>query len=167
MASANNQLAKWVMSAAQLNQHTIYQHYTVHMQKLADEVLQDKLRPASIEDTIRQTFQFDNGPLFDTPNNIQRINAIQDAYTAWDRNPRANALHCSVYGGTIPAEMQVEGQPMIYWKGLPKTFTTCDYNSDEIMMLLHQKFCMGMPLNVLPRTLTELGFRVRLGNAGG
>ncbi len=60
-----------------------------------------------------------------------------------------NAPPHAVYGGTILAEMQVEGQPTIYWKGLPITFTTCDYDSDEIMMLLKQKFCMGMALNVL------------------
>ncbi len=63
--------------------------------------------------------------------------------------------------------MQVEGQPTIYWKGLPKTFTTCDYDSDEIMTLLNEKFCMGMPPNVLPQTLTKMGYRVQLGDPGG
>ncbi len=83
-AQANNQSAKWVMSAARLNQHAIYQCYAMHMQKLADEILQDRIRPASIKDTIRRTFQFDNGPLWDSPHNIQQINATQDAYTARD-----------------------------------------------------------------------------------
>ncbi len=46
--------------------------------------------------------------------------------------------------------MQVEGQLTMYWKGLPKTFTTCDYDSAEIMKLLTEKFCMGMPPNALP-----------------
>ncbi len=63
--------------------------------------------------------------------------------------------------------MQVEGQLTIYWKGLPITFTTCDYDSDEIMMQLKQKFCMDMPANALPWTLTQMGFRVWLGDAGG
>ncbi len=58
------------MSAARLNQHAIYQRYAMHMQKLADEMPQDKICPASIEDTIRWTFGFDDGQLFDTPNNI-------------------------------------------------------------------------------------------------
>ncbi len=106
------------MAAAWLNQCAIYQRYALHMQKLVDEMPQDKVHPASIEGTIRQTFGFEDGQLFNTPNNIQRTNAIQDAYTTRDRNPRANAPPCSVYGGTIPAKMQVEGQPTIYWKGL-------------------------------------------------
>ncbi len=52
------------------------------MQKLADEIPQDRICPASIEDTIHWTFQFDNGPLWDSPHNIQQINATQDTYTA-------------------------------------------------------------------------------------
>ncbi len=63
--------------------------------------------------------------------------------------------------------MQVEGQPTVYWKGLPITFTTCDYDSDEIMMSLKQKFCMGMPANTLLSTLTQMGFKVWLGDVGG
>ncbi len=40
------------MAAARLNRHAIYQRYAMHMQKLADEMLQDKVRLASIEDMI-------------------------------------------------------------------------------------------------------------------
>ncbi len=72
------------MSAARLNQHAIFQHYTTHMQELADEIPQDKICLASIKDTIHLTFQFDNGPLWDSLLNIQQINATQDAYTARD-----------------------------------------------------------------------------------
>ncbi len=78
-ARANNQSAKWVVGTAQLNQCTIYQHYAMHMQ--------DLLHPASIEDMIHWTFGFEDGPLFDSPGNIQQINAIQDAYTGRDLNP--------------------------------------------------------------------------------
>ncbi len=62
------------------------------MQKLAGELLQEKNRPASIEDTIHWTFQFDDGPLWDSLHNIRLINAAQDAYTDRDRNLRASAL---------------------------------------------------------------------------
>ncbi len=64
MARANNQLAKWVMGAARLNQRAINQRYAAHMQRLADEVLQDKICPASIEDMIHRTFQFNEGLLW-------------------------------------------------------------------------------------------------------
>ncbi len=50
----------------------------------------------------------------------------------------------------IPAEMQVEGQPTVYLKGFPITFTTCDYDTGEITTSLKQKFCMGMLANALP-----------------
>ncbi len=60
-----------------------------------------------------------------------------------------NAPVRAVYGGQILAEMQVKGQPTVYWKGLPITFTTCDYDTDKITASLKQKFCMGMPANVL------------------
>ncbi len=105
--------------------------------------------PASIKDTIHRTFQFKHGSLWDTPHNIAQINAAQDSYTARDRNPRVNAPVRAVYGGPIPAKMQVEGQPTVYWKGLPITLTTCDYDTDEITTSLKEKFCMGMPANML------------------
>ncbi len=63
--------------------------------------------------------------------------------------------------------MQVEGEPTVYWKGLPKTFTTCDYDSDELSTLLTEKFCMGMPSNTLSRILTQMGYRPRLGDPPG
>ncbi len=52
------------------------------MQRLADEIPQDKICPANIEDMICRTFQFDQGQLWDTPHNIKQINAAHDAYTA-------------------------------------------------------------------------------------
>ncbi len=52
------------------------------MQKLADEIPQDRIHPDNIKDTIRWTFQFVNGPLWDSPHNIEQINGTQDAYTA-------------------------------------------------------------------------------------
>ncbi len=70
MAQASNLSAKWVMGAARLNRHAIYQRYTTHMQGLADKLPSDQIHPASIEDTIRWTFGFNDGQLFDTPNNI-------------------------------------------------------------------------------------------------
>ncbi len=89
---------------------------------------------------------------------------MQDGYTARDRNPWANVLPRSQYGGTIPPERQVEGKLTVYWKGLPKTFTVNDYNSDEIDTLLTENFCMGLPSYMLSRTLTQWGYRPQLGN---
>ncbi len=63
--------------------------------------------------------------------------------------------------------MQVEGELTIYWKGLPKTFTTCDYDSDELTTLLTEKFCMGMPSNALTRPLAQIGYRPHLGDLPG
>ncbi len=74
-----------------------------------------------------------------------------------------NAAVRAVYGRQIPAKMQVEGQPTVYWKGLPITFTTCDYDSDEITRQLKTA---DMPANALPRTLIQMGFKVRLGDVG-
>ncbi len=54
--------------------------------------------------------------------------------------------------------MQVEGELTVYCKGMLATFTTCDYDLDEITAALKQKFCMGMPVNRPPRTLIEMGF---------
>ncbi len=67
----------------------------------------------------------------------------------------------------IPPKMQVEGELTVYWKGMPVMFTTCDYDSYKINAALKQKFCMGMPANRLPWTLTEMGFRVQLGDSRG
>ncbi len=150
MAEVNGQSAKWVIAAAHLNQRAIYQCYAEHMQKLADEHPPETIHPARNEDTICRTFQFNQGPLWDLPYNIEQINAAQDRYTDRDRNPRANAPVREVYGRQVPAEMQVEGELTVYWKGLPMTFTTCDYDTDEITASLKHKFCMGMPANVLP-----------------
>ncbi len=86
-ARVSNQSPKWVVGAARLNRHAIYQHYAMHMQGLADKLPSDQIRLASIEDMIRRTFGFNDGQLFDTPSNIQRIDAVQDAYTARDRDP--------------------------------------------------------------------------------
>ncbi len=160
----NHQTAKYVVAAARLNQHAIFQCYASHMQDLADRMPKDQVHPADIENTIHQTFAFEEGPLWDSPGNIQHINAIQDGYTARDRDPRANAPPCSQYGRAIPAEMQVEGEPTVYWKGLPKTFATCDYDSDELNTLLTENFCLGMPAHALSRTLTQWGYRPHLGD---
>ncbi len=78
-----------------------------------------------------------------------------------------NAPIWPVYGGQVPAKTQVEGEPTIYWRGLPMTYTTCDYDSDEIMAVLKHKFCMGMSANALPRTLKTMGFNVQLGDTRG
>ncbi len=119
------------------------------MQKLADDHPPEVICPASIEDMIRRTFQFEQGPLWDSPYNIRQINATQDSYTDCNRNPRANAPVRPVHGGQVPAGMQVEGESTVYWKGLPMTFTACDYDTDEITTSLKHKFCMGMPANAL------------------
>ncbi len=74
---------------------------------------EDQVHPASIKDMIRRTFGFEDGSLFDSPGNIRCITAVQDGYTAQDRNPRVNAPPRSQYGGAILAEMQVEGEPTI------------------------------------------------------
>ncbi len=74
------------MAAARLNWHAISQRYAVHMQELANKVSDTQLRPANIEDTIRQVFGFEEGPLWDSPANIRRINAIQNDYAVRDQN---------------------------------------------------------------------------------
>ncbi len=81
MPEENGCSAKWVIAAARLNQHAIYQHYAKNMQRLADKHPPENVHPASIEDTIRRTFQFEQGSLWDTPHNIAQINAAQDSYT--------------------------------------------------------------------------------------
>ncbi len=124
------------------------------MQDLADRVAEDQIRLASIEDTIRRVFGFEDSLLWDSPGDVRRINAAQDGYTSQYRDPWANVPPHSQYGETIPTEMQVEGEPTVYWKGLPKTFTTCDYNSDELSTLFHEKFCMGLLAHALARTMT-------------
>ncbi len=53
------------------------------MQELADE---NRIQPADIEDTIHRVFGFEDGPLWDSPDNIRRINAVQDAYAVRDQN---------------------------------------------------------------------------------
>ncbi len=40
------------------------------MQDLADGVPEDQIHMASIEKTIRQTFGFEEGPLWDSPKNV-------------------------------------------------------------------------------------------------
>ncbi len=70
MVLASNQLAKWIVGAARLNWHAIYQRYATHMQNLADRLPQDQLHPASIEGTIYQTFGFNDGPLLNTLSNV-------------------------------------------------------------------------------------------------
>ncbi len=77
-----------------------------------------------------------------------------------------NAPVRAVYGGQVPTEMQLEGELTVYWKGLPITFTTCDYDTDEIMASLKQKFCMGMPANTLPNSDNH-GFQGLAGRCGG
>ncbi len=84
MAKQNRRSAKWVIAAAHINQRAIYQRYAEHMQKLADEHPLEKVHPASIKDTIRQTFQFEQELLWDSPYNIQQINSAQDSYTDQD-----------------------------------------------------------------------------------
>ncbi len=126
-------------------------------------MLEDQLHPASIENTIRRTFAFEEGPLWDSPSNIRCINAVQDGFEARDRNQWANAPPRSQYGGTVPPEMQVEGEPTVYWKGLPKMFTVNDYDSDKVDMLLTENFTMGLPSYMLSRTLTQWGYRPQLG----
>ncbi len=69
-AQANNQSAKYIVAAAQLNRHAIYQHYASHMQDLADRMPEDQVRQADIEGMIRRTFGFEDGPLSDSPGNI-------------------------------------------------------------------------------------------------
>ncbi len=77
-------------------------------------------------------------------------------------------MYCSKVKYTkILPKKQVEGEPMVYWKGMPVTFTTCDYDLDKITTMLRQRFCMGMPPNMLPQTLTEMRFRVQLGDQRG
>ncbi len=63
--------------------------------------------------------------------------------------------------------MQVEGELTVYWKGMPVTYTACDYDSDKITTMLRQRFCKGMLLNVLLSTLNDMGFRVQLGDQRG
>ncbi len=137
------------------------------MQMLADEHLPERVCLASIEDTIHQTFQFEQGLLWDSPYNIEQINFAQDSHTDRDKNLRANAPVRPVYGGQVLPEMQVEGEPTVCWRGMPVMYTACNYDSDEIAAALKHKFCMGMLVNRLLRTLTELGFRVRLGDLSG
>ncbi len=82
MAEENRCSAKWVIAATRTNQCTIYQHYAEHMQKLANEHPPEEVHPAGLKDTIRQTFQFEQGlKLWDSPYNIQQINSAQDSYT--------------------------------------------------------------------------------------
>ncbi len=69
-AQANNQMAKYIVATAQLNQHAIYQHYASHMQDLADRLPEDQICPANIENTICWTFGFEEGLLWDSPGNI-------------------------------------------------------------------------------------------------
>ncbi len=51
-AEDNGCSAKWVNNATRINQCAIWQCYAEHMQKLADELPQEQIQPASIEDTI-------------------------------------------------------------------------------------------------------------------
>ncbi len=76
-AEANRQSAKWVIAAAHLNQCAIYQRYAEHMQRLANEHPPEMVHPASIEDMICRTFQFEQGWLWDSPYNVEQINATQ------------------------------------------------------------------------------------------
>ncbi len=102
-AEENGHLAKWVVAATCINQHAIWQCYAEHMQMLADEHPPERVCPASIEDTICQTFQFEQGLLWDSPYNIEQINFAQDSCTDRDRNPRANAPVRPGYGGQVRA----------------------------------------------------------------
>ncbi len=69
-AQSLNRMAKYVMATAHLNKRAIFQRYASHMQDLADRVAEERIRPASIETTIRRTFGFEEGPLWDSPGNI-------------------------------------------------------------------------------------------------
>ncbi len=80
-AKENGHSAKWVIAAACINQHAIWQCHTEHMQTLADEHPPERVHPASIEDTICRTFQFEQGPLWDSPYNIEQINFTQNSCT--------------------------------------------------------------------------------------
>ncbi len=142
---------KWVVAAARINQRAIWQRYAEHFQVLADTMPLEHFRPASIKDTIRQTFKFEQDPLWDSPHNVRCTNFIQDNCMNQDRNLRANAPVRPIYGGNIPPKFQVEDGPTTYWKGMPIMFTTCDYNLDEISAGLKQKYSMGMPPNMLPK----------------
>ncbi len=75
-AQANGQMAKCVVAAARLNRRTIYQRYASHMQDLADRMAEELIQPANIENTICRTFGFEEGPRWDSPGNIQCINAV-------------------------------------------------------------------------------------------
>ncbi len=86
MAHENDRTAKYVAVAARLNRRAIFQRYATHMQELADKMKEDLIQPADIEDTIHRVFGFEDGPLWDSPNNIRRLNAVQDAYAVRDQN---------------------------------------------------------------------------------
>ncbi|MCP4595003.1 hypothetical protein, partial [Neptuniibacter sp.] len=74
VAHENDRTAKYVVAAARLNQRAIFQCYATHMQDLADKIQDENwIQPADIEDTIRRVFGFEDGPLWDSPNNIRCI----------------------------------------------------------------------------------------------